>query len=1132
MAIVPPQQVRKIFVVGLGTTGTEVCDLLAKRLEDEFGSLERVPWVQFQCFETNAAKGGLMSERGKLMPLTISKTEYQAMLADPSGLESILHFSRYWDTETLRHIDDVSAGVGNVRMAGRLAFFHPANFQAIDRSLPGAVSHLANLSAMEAAEKRGPLLGGHNPPIQFQADRQVDGPSGGKSVVIVVVGTLCGGTGSGLCVDLGYYLRDKCGQNAHVISLFTLPHPDLSISVKDTAERLKANSYAALRELHHFSQIGDVEYVAKYPSESQETRRSEKPYEIALLSWPREATLSSPAELHAALAERLFLLSFASANADPFATAVDVIDQYRDGGTANGKIIKTMFGTLGVGTLEHPGPRIMDYCAFRLQEYALSAWSRRETSPPQVESALAEMGIFWDQIYNDSLRCADGTSSGLREQLKQKADAALAVLSREPSGWNKELDQIGMAFGDTLGSNPDPSLPAGIIPKSLSAAQPEITNELVGRVETWIERMLMRWDIGPAACREVVDAVLTRLSEIQAGLAPAGGTSETSLRGAADQLHALRGDWLVSSLGLYGRAAGDVVEATRPMLNLYIEQRLRDAVGQVLASHTTQGIANDGVLDRAAKRLKILRRRLNRLSAGAGAYAAFCGRQKGILEQPPNLSGEMLMRPGQADQEYRDDIAPQGDAMAFTAAQERASVSLLTTWTDLPAAIAAATPVFYDDPLPGGDPEIAGENALPSADTHALLGQARTQFSGILQDDVLQRWAAEPNPNDLVQKLLSASAPFIALDEAKILKLQEKNAAQQHLAVYPDEGTARTEAVRFGSLLGNLTKKPSGTKYRATVMQEFYGLPLEALRGIVRVNGGGRSLEGAVFTGWLTEARKNAGGWIPISPEERDRLAKFRQILAINIVMGLVPVRARSLVIENYPARSFGDVPERRLPDSFEEASRQWALSMRDQQGLDLDSLENTLAGRISAIRNPSNQGDAGFLKLLEQRLPTAGAGLRDWKPKDIQDLIGEYCKNDTALDPMVNGIFGPTPEMLQVLHYGVAQTTVSGTAVSKEGFYCINSRERCNGFLGVTETEAGAQNWRCPVCSTNYSERLRTYPQEWIQIASNMKNQPGSPSYASAGASPFSGATGSTTSQTPVSQASSSGGGNPFESV
>lgn len=1128
MAVVPPQQVRKLFVVGLGTTGTEVCDLLAKRLEDEFGSLGRVPWVQFQCFETNAAKGGLMSQRGKLMPLTIAKGDYQAMLADPSGLESVLHFSRYWDTETLRHIDDVSAGVGNVRMAGRLAFFHPGNFEKIEQQLPTEVSRLVNLSAMEAAEKRGALLGGNNPPIQFQADLQADGTGGGKSVVIVVVGTLCGGTGSGLCVDMGYYLRDKCGQNAHVISLFTLPHPDLSIAVKDTAERLKANSYAALRELHHFSQIGEVEYVAKYPTQNEEVRQRAKPYEIALLSWPREATKDSPAELHAALAERLFLLSFASADADPFATAVDVIDQYQDGGAADGGIVKTMFGTLGLGTLEHPGPRIMDYCAFRLQEYALTNWTRREMPPAQVESAVADMGVFWDQIFNDALRHAGGSAGDLREQLKHKGEAALEVLSREPGGWPKELDQIGMAFGDVLGSTPDANLPANAVPKSLGAAQAQITDDLVGRVEAWVARMLMRWDVGPAVCREVVDAALTRLSDIQAGLAPSA-SSETSLRAVADQLHDLRGDWLVSVLGLYGRAARDVVESTRPRLNLYMEQRLRDAVAQVLVSgRNAQGIATDGALDGAAKRLKVLRRRLQRLAGGGGAYAAFCGHQKGVLELPPNLSGEMLMRPGQADQEYREDLAPQGDAVAFAAAQERAAVLMLGAWEGLAASMAAATPVYYDNPLPSGEPEVVGESALPDADTRILLDRARTQFQGVLHDDVLQRWAAEPNPNDLVQKLLSASAPFIALDTSKVLQLLGKNAAQQHLSVYPDQGSTRAESVRFGSLLGNITKKPSGTKYRATVMQEFYGLPLEALRGIVRVNGGGRSLEAAVFTGWLTEARKNAGGWIPISPEERDRLAKFRQLLAVNIVMGLAPVREQSLLIQNYPPRGFGDVPERRLPDSFEEAARQWALSMRDKQGLDLESLENTLAGRISAIRSPSNQGDAGFLRLLEERLPTAGASLRDWNKKDIQALIGHYCMNDTVLRPIYIGRFRPGPAVLQALHYAVSQTTMVGVAASREGYYCINASLPCDQFIGASEAEAGVQNWRCPACSTEYSEALRTYPQEWIQIASNRKSQPGTPGYAPMGVPTFvNGAAGAA-----QGAGAASGTYNPFESV
>ncbi len=1098
MAAVQPQQVRKIFVVGLGSTGTEVCDLLAKRLEDEFGSLDQVPWVQFQCFETDAAKSGLMSQRGKLMPLTISKNEYQAMLADPTSLESVLHFSRYWDTETLRHIDDVSAGVGNIRMAGRLAFFHPSNFAVIEQNLPTAVSRLVNLSALEAAEKRGPLQGGHEPPIQFQADNNMGGINGNKSVVIIVVGTLCGGTASGLCVDMGYYLGDKCGSDAHVISLFTLPHPKLPSPVKSTAERLKANSYAALRELHHFSQIGDIEYVAKYPTQDKEIRKRGKPYEIALLSWPRAATKESPKELHAALAERLFLLSFSSSDTDPFATGVDVDTQYRDGGAKEGSITHTMFGTLGVGTLEHPGPRILDYCAYRLQEYTLATWARREITDPQINSALAKMGVFWDQIYNDALRHAGGEGADLREQLKKKADAALETLKREPSGWAKELDQLGLAFGDALGSSPDPGLPANVIPKNLSAAQPQITDDLAGRVEAWVERSLMHWDTGPDVCRQVVDAALTRLSEIQTSLTPATGSTETILRGTPDQLHALRGSWTVSILGLYNRAASDVVDATRPQLNLYIEQRLRDSVASILVSRrSAQGIASDGVLDSAAKRLKVLRRRLARLTGSAGAYAAFCGRQKSILEIPPNLSGEMLMRSGQADLEYREELAPQSDDQAFAAAQERAASNLLVFWNELASSMIAATPVFYDDALASGDPEVIGETALPEKTAQLLLNKARTQFTAILADDVLKRWAAEQNPNDLVGKLKKAAEPFIPFDTAKVLRLLGKPADQNHLASYPNAGTAQPAAVRFGNLFGNdITKKPSNSKYRATVMNEFYGLPLEALSGIVKVNGGGESLEDAVFHGWTLESRNNPGGWLPISPDERARLARLRQILAISIVLGHITVRAQALVIENYPAQGFGGVLERKLPNSLEEAVRQWALNNKDTQGLGLESLENHLVVRIAGVRSPSNQGAAGFLKLLEQRLPTAGAGLREWNKADVDVLIDDYCMNDTELQNILRGNFGPGDDMLKVLQYRVGETTVAKISAAGEGYYCINIDKVCNGFLGATEDAAAAQNWCCPVCSIHYSHASSTYLPDWIPRATNIKHQPRTQNY------------------------------------
>ena len=44
----------KTLVIGLGSTGTRVCNELVRRIEWEMGSLERAPWVSFLAVETRS----------------------------------------------------------------------------------------------------------------------------------------------------------------------------------------------------------------------------------------------------------------------------------------------------------------------------------------------------------------------------------------------------------------------------------------------------------------------------------------------------------------------------------------------------------------------------------------------------------------------------------------------------------------------------------------------------------------------------------------------------------------------------------------------------------------------------------------------------------------------------------------------------------------------------------------------------------------------------------------------------------------------------------------------------------------------------------------------------------------------
>src|SRR5581483_3939243 len=105
--------VNKTLVIGLGTTGTQICSQIAARIAWEYGDLRRTPWVRFLCLETNAA--------GR--PAVLDPTDFIP------AYDEAMKLSAWADQETLRKIPQKSVddGVGNIRMVGRLALFHKRN---------------------------------------------------------------------------------------------------------------------------------------------------------------------------------------------------------------------------------------------------------------------------------------------------------------------------------------------------------------------------------------------------------------------------------------------------------------------------------------------------------------------------------------------------------------------------------------------------------------------------------------------------------------------------------------------------------------------------------------------------------------------------------------------------------------------------------------------------------------------------------------------------------------------------------------------------------------------------------------------------------------------------------------------
>ena len=54
----------KTIVIGMGSFGHDVCDSLLRRIESEFGSCDKVPWIKFLIYETEQQIRSIPSNKG------------------------------------------------------------------------------------------------------------------------------------------------------------------------------------------------------------------------------------------------------------------------------------------------------------------------------------------------------------------------------------------------------------------------------------------------------------------------------------------------------------------------------------------------------------------------------------------------------------------------------------------------------------------------------------------------------------------------------------------------------------------------------------------------------------------------------------------------------------------------------------------------------------------------------------------------------------------------------------------------------------------------------------------------------------------------------------------------------------
>jgi hypothetical protein len=257
----PPQVEEKSMVptvvVGIGGTGAEVLARVRRLVEETYGNLKNFPILSFLVVDTdkdykitNPEAGGTPFKDYEKHWARVGGKQVREMVSE---MEKYPWINRWFPNELERNITSLEAGAGQIRACGRFAFF--CNYHEIQKKFLEAVRRVK----------------GQDNYMQERHGIKVSS----NAVNVFVTGSLSGGTGSGMIIDMGYCIRNwlRSEGSPLVTAIVPMPEAFAGISVGD---RVLANGYAALMELSYFSDYR-TEYSNQFSSGLVDEVRSKLP---------------------------------------------------------------------------------------------------------------------------------------------------------------------------------------------------------------------------------------------------------------------------------------------------------------------------------------------------------------------------------------------------------------------------------------------------------------------------------------------------------------------------------------------------------------------------------------------------------------------------------------------------------------------------------------------------------------------------------------------------------------------------------------------------------------------------------------------------------------------------------------
>jgi Tubulin like len=230
------------LVVGLGGTGKRALTHLKRRIVDTYGRAD-LPWIRLLSIDTDSATVNnppVMSQRtGEHISLgtsemrIIDQSDTPQVITNLSAPENKHILDWYPDPDMKVDFPKAARGSGQVRMFGRIGLYKGENLHTTYRWLQQAAHDVSDPAAWEDFP-------------DFKVDSQLQ--------FVYIICSLCGGTGSGMFLDVAYMLRKIIGvdpSTRRFIGMFVLPEVYEPVVENQHIKRIYANAYASLRELDY-----------------------------------------------------------------------------------------------------------------------------------------------------------------------------------------------------------------------------------------------------------------------------------------------------------------------------------------------------------------------------------------------------------------------------------------------------------------------------------------------------------------------------------------------------------------------------------------------------------------------------------------------------------------------------------------------------------------------------------------------------------------------------------------------------------------------------------------------------------------------------------------------------------------